>query len=882
MTTQTAAATGGQAIPLVRHLDDPAADLAQVGGKGASLARLAAAGLPVPPGFHVTIEAYRRFVTDAGLRDQILAAVARADATDPDTLDEAAGTIAAFFTEHEMPSDTAEAIIEGYRTLGSNDIAVAVRSSATAEDLPDLSFAGQQDSYLNIRGVPALLDAVRRCWASLWTARAIGYRARTGIAPDEVDLAVVVQELVSADAAGILFTANPMTGAKDQIVINAGWGLGEAVVGGLVTPDTVVLDRADGSVVERQISDKTTMTVRTENGTEEVPVPREQRTRAVLSDQDAAALAELGERIEELYKTPMDIEWTRHDGKFFIVQARPITTLTDARPLPEHDSSDAGHQVWNDSLAGDYLWTSTNVGEAVPDVMTPCTWSLIQVFLGASMPIADLAGHRLSGNIGGRLYLNLSVLYSMADAFFQGERARSATSQAFGTIPPSLTIPKLPLSRWQIIRQSAGTVVRARKGIAANQRNFHSVVPEIPARCVELNSRIAATSDRVALAALWRDEVDPLFRTASAMLGAGARGESGTLAYSSKELHGLVSDEDINLLMSGGQPGGGSLDSLGPVLGLARLARGDIDREKFTAQWGHRGPHELEVSIARPAEDPNWIDRELAALAEAREGYRQDAMTLLDQQEQARARAWERVRAVDPKVAERLRDKLDSWSSVARDREKARSEIVRVFWLLRNWVLRAGELTGHGDDLFYLSTDEILSLLTGTDDAVVLAPVEIRRATHDRYAQLPPYPTYLRGHFDPFAWAGSANRRNDYFDATEPVTSAPAGETISGFAGASGVVEGVARVLTSADQGEQLRPGEILVTTVTNIGWTPLFPRAGAVVTDVGAPLSHAAIVARELGIPAVVGCGNATMRLHSGDRIRVDGSRGTVELLHE
>ncbi|WP_245607302.1 PEP/pyruvate-binding domain-containing protein [Pseudonocardia spinosispora] len=882
MTNPTTATTSDQAIPLVRRLDDPAADLAQVGGKGASLARLATAGLPVPPGFHVTTQAYRRFVTETGLQDRILAAVARVDATDAATLDRAAETIAALFTEHEMPPDTAEAIIESYRALGSNDIAVAVRSSATAEDLPDLSFAGQQDSYLNIRGVPALLDAVRRCWASLWTARAIGYRARTGIAPGEVDLAVVVQELVPADAAGILFTANPMTGARDQIVINAGWGLGEAVVGGQVTPDTVVIDRADGSVAERQVSDKTTMTVRTATGTEEVAVPREQRNRPVLSDQDATALAELGERIEALYETPMDIEWTRHDGRFFIVQARPVTTLTDARPLPEHDGADAGHQVWNDSLCGDYLWTSTNVGEAVPDVMTPCTWSLLQVFLGASMPMADLAGHRLSGNIGGRLYLNLSVLYSMADAFFLGERAKSGTSQAFGTIPPNLTIPKLPLSRWQIVRQSAGTVIRARKEIAANQKSFHSVVPGIPARCAELNARIAGTSDRRELAALWRDEVAPLFHMASAMLGAGARGGGGTLAYSSKDLHGLVSDEDINLLMSGGRPGGGALDSLGPVLGLARLARGDIDRDTFTAQWGHRGPHELEVSIPRPAEDPNWIDRELAALAEAKEGSRQDAMALLDQQEQARAQAWERVRAADPKVAERLEAKLDSWSSVARDREKARSEAVRVFWLLRNWVLRAGELTGHGDDLFFLSTEEILSLLTGADETSVLEPVAVRRATHDRYARLPPYPTYLRGHFDPFAWAGSAERRNDYFDATEPVSDVPVSETIKGFAGARGVVEGVARVLTSAGQGEQLRPGEILVTTVTNIGWTPLFPRAGAVVTDVGAPLSHAAIVARELGIPAVVGCGNATMRVHSGDRIRVDGSRGTVELLRE
>jgi rifampicin phosphotransferase len=889
----SAATTPDQAIPLVRELADPAADLAQVGGKGASLARLAAAGLPVPPGFHVTTEAYRRFVAESGLAEPILAAVADVDPARPETMDAAAATIGALFASHELAEDLGAAILAGYRALGTHngthdgthngpDTAVAVRSSATAEDLPELSFAGQQDTYLNIRGDAALLDAVRRCWASLWTARAIGYRARTGIAPGEVRLAVVVQELVAADAAGVLFTADPMTGAPDRLVINAGWGLGEAVVGGQVTPDTVVLNRADRSVAQYQVADKTTMTVRTENGTTEVPVPDRQRRAPVLSAADAAALGELGERIERLYGAPMDVKWARRDGRFLILQARPITATASAALAgsgPEHED-DPGYEVWNDSLAGDYLWTATNVGEAVPDVMTPCGWSVIRVFLHESMPLAGIGKHPLSGNIGGRLYLNLSLLHSMADALFLGEKARAGTAQAFGTIPAALTVPRLPLSRWQIIRVAAGTVLRARRAIRANQKSFHAVVPHIPLRCARLRARIAATGDPNALAALWREEVEPLFRTASAMLGAGARGDRGALAFGRKDLAGLVSEEDINLLLSGGQPGGGALDSLGPVLGLAQLARGEIDRDTFTARWGHRGPHELEVSIPRPAEDPNWIDAQLAGLAEARAGGRADAVALLERQEAARAQAWDRVDRADPRRAAELRRKLDSWSAVARDRELARSEAVRVFWVLREWVLRAGELTGRGTDLFWLSAEEILAQLAGQGGAPLEA-VPVRRATYRRYARLPSYPTYLRGHFDPFDWAASPDRRGDFYDATGPSgPRAPATDTITGFPGAAGVVEGLARVLTSMSDGEQLRPGEILVTTVTNVGWTPLFPRAGAVVTDVGAPLSHAAIVARELGIPAVVGCGDATVRLHTGDRIRVDGARGTVELL--
>jgi phosphoenolpyruvate synthase/pyruvate phosphate dikinase len=191
-------------IPLVLALDDPAATLEQVGGKGASLARLAAAGLPVPPGFHVTTAAYRRFVTEHGLQVQILADVATARADDPTTLDVASSQIAQLFAQQALPDDIAAAILHSYATLGCGDLPVAVRSSATAEDLPEMSFAGQQDSYLNTHGEVPLLDAVKRCWASLWTARAIGYRARHGIAPEDVSLAVVVQELAPADASGIL------------------------------------------------------------------------------------------------------------------------------------------------------------------------------------------------------------------------------------------------------------------------------------------------------------------------------------------------------------------------------------------------------------------------------------------------------------------------------------------------------------------------------------------------------------------------------------------------------------------------------------------------------------------------------------------------------
>lgn len=322
-------------------LTDLRATLAIVGGKGASLARLANAGLPVPDGFHVTTAAYRTFVAANELQPGILAALTQVDASQPTTIATASRTIHDLFANAPMPAVMAEAISNAYLALNrkhrpehsegseinSHNLAVAVRSSATAEDLPDLSFAGQQETYLNLEGIAAVQEAVKRCWASLWTPRAIDYRMRHKIDHASVALAVVVQRLVRADAAGILFTANPVNGARNQIVINAAWGLGEAIVGGAVTPDTFIVDTTTGRIIEKEIADKQVMTVLVDRGTEERSVPTHLRRVSVLNDNQVIELARLGRQIEKMYRVPMDIEWTLAENKFAIVQARPITAL---------------------------------------------------------------------------------------------------------------------------------------------------------------------------------------------------------------------------------------------------------------------------------------------------------------------------------------------------------------------------------------------------------------------------------------------------------------------------------------------------------------------------------------------------------------------------
>lgn len=291
---------------LVLQLSDPEATLENVGGKGMSLARLSRAGLPVPGGFQLTTASYRRFVAANVLQPRILEAVKPANPSDPATLNAASLRIGDLFAAAAMPAEIASVISDAY--AGLDDTPVAVRSSATAEDLPDASFAGQQDTYLNIRGEDAVLEAVKRCWASLWTARAIGYRIKNGIDQEGVALAVVVQELVPADAAGVLFTANPVSGRREEAMITAAWGLGEAIVSGIVTPDTLTIEKATGRIISRQISKKQTMTVRSDSGTREQAVPAAMRRKPVLSHAQAAELATLGKTIENLYGIPMDIE----------------------------------------------------------------------------------------------------------------------------------------------------------------------------------------------------------------------------------------------------------------------------------------------------------------------------------------------------------------------------------------------------------------------------------------------------------------------------------------------------------------------------------------------------------------------------------------------
>ena len=302
-------------------------DIGDVGGKGASLGELAGAGLPVPPAFVVTAGTYRSFIEETGIDEALFEAV-DVDPDDSAALAEAQARAEELILDTEMPDDLREEIIETYGNLDDGEAFVAVRSSATAEDLPDASFAGQQETFLNVTEED-LVERVRECWASLFTQRAIYYREQQGFAHDKVDIAVVVQRMVDAETSGVMFTSHPSTG-EDDLIVEAAWGLGEAVVAGEVSPDNYVVDRASGDLDSVTVAEKNTMYVKSETGeTVAEDVPDDKRTARVLDESEIRRLVELGERVEDHYGEPQDVEWAIFDGEVFMLQSRPITTITE-------------------------------------------------------------------------------------------------------------------------------------------------------------------------------------------------------------------------------------------------------------------------------------------------------------------------------------------------------------------------------------------------------------------------------------------------------------------------------------------------------------------------------------------------------------------------
>lgn len=768
-------------------------EFASAGGKGGTLARLHQTGFPVPDGFVIMPDAFTGDELDPGSWAQIQERLNQKRQTE-------------------------------------DDISFAVRSSALSEDSAQASFAGEFETVLCVHTDEEMREAIRKVRKSRLSERVRVYSEAHGMYALQ-EVAIVVQQMVDSEISGILFTADPVTGSREQMTGNFIEGLGDRLVSGEVNPDIFTLGVSEG---------------RYEGPARVKPY--------------APKLYEIASRLEEELGRPQDIEWAVAGGAVHLLQSRPITTQV------LHNAATGEH---NDSLRGDYVWSSQMLGEMIPTVMTPATWSVWQI----AMDQMRLTGVPTVGNICGRVYTNLSLMYSLLLKFKKPEDALDLIEERVGSLPDGVEIPVHPIPWKDLITSILPLMIRVNLKRGGLKKRIPQLIAETSGRTEELISQIEETQGKPQLASLWLGEVFPLFEDMANAQDITNDSFFDSFTALSIELKKLIGKEEASYLLSTLRGQSAQLASLGTLVGLARLRRGEMTREEFVEKYGHRGPFEDMISMPRPSDDPGWLDRLLAEYEE----NPVDIEHLLEKSLPEHEVAWSRLEEQHPKKVGPFRRKIDEIREAMLTREAFRSELTRVLSVIRAFYLRAGELTGLGDDAFFLTRQELVGLLNGEDAPVRYIPM--RREAYERYRSLPPYPTIVIGRFDPFKWSSDADRRGDIWDSRAPL---PREDTklITGYPGSAGVVEGVVRRIDSPEEGQDIELGEILVTSTTNVGWTPLFIKIAAVVTDVGAPLSHAAIVARELGIPAVVGSGNATTRLQTGDRVRVDGGKGTVEIL--
>ena len=526
---------------------------------------------------------------------------------------------------------------------------------------------------------------------------------------------------------------------------------------------------------------------------------------------------------------------------------------------------------YNDSLTGNYLWSSANTREANPDVMTPYSWSGMR-YTFANMMM--LPGYLSIGNICGRAYNNASVGATAFKALGQGNSFNETSKELYGIDPEDSdkwNVPLLPIGfqdRLYVLRNAIRIMANVRKAL----KTVDMFLAKNPGWCETQLHRLADMEKGELIK--WSNEVFlPYVVRCFWWMVSPAITQATFISKLRHDLLQVASSGDTVTLLSNVSSEDEILSSLGIVAGLDRLRRGQISREEYLQKYGHRGPHEVEMSIPRPSEDPNWINKQLDSL----EFAPLDVDTLLQEQRIRYQAALKNLQKNAPKKYVSLLRRLQKAAKITRTREAGRSEGVRAYSVSRFFALRAGALCGLDADIFFLEFEEVVRLLEGPNDTIAQIPA--RKTAYNKFLALPQYPTIILGHFDPVVWAADPNRRTDIYDTTGRIQKRFTSQ-IKGLPGSAGQVEGRVRIVNSPEEGEGLQPGEILVAATTNVGWTPIFPRVAAVITDVGAPLSHAAIVARELGIPAVVGCFNATTVLKTGDRVHVDGGQGTVEII--
>lgn len=879
--------------PYVMHFNEiDSTSLPDVGGKGANLGEMSKAGFPVPQGFCVTTSAYREFIAASREMDELLNLL---DRLQPDQLDEIS-KLGQRIRDHlqsvAIPETVKLAIIEGWKRSGENQ-EYAVRSSATAEDLPTASFAGQQDTYLNVKGPGPLLQAVRQCWASLFTDRSIVYRARDGFDHRAVFLSVVVQRMVFPEVSGIMFTADPVTGNRRIVSIDASFGLGEALVSGIVSADLYQV-KAD-KLFKKQIARKEiAIYARPEGGTEKVALTGDRQTTPSLSDDEAVRLARMGRSIEAHFGSPQDIEWCLADGEIYILQSRPITTLYPVPPA-------ADDQI--------HLFLSFGHVQMMTEAIKPLGISVLRTFLplGKSSPQAE---SDLLVEAGGRLYtdaitrlleypqlrkrlpailLNVDELFSRAVQDFMGReefqaalkpRKRIRFALVRKAFPTALAILSNILYREtdqaidMMNRFITEKVDENRKSllkvsgpdrISRIQEMLHTMLPMVLAKAAQYLPAAIITYKLIEnLSRKWLGDTVELGRISKSPpgnvtteMGLALGDVADTVRNHPAVIEYLEHAADETFFKDLRAVPGGK-DVLPAFL-------------VFFEQYGMRGTGEIDVTRPRWREVPTQL---VPAILSHIKGvgpgqHRLDFLSGNKEAELATGRLLARLcqKPLGTFKARIMRRLIKVHRSLIGIREHPKYFIVQNFDMIKQALLqeaaqlvKAGILL-HPEEVFWLSLREIKEVIaTQRLDRDVITRRQEKFQHDEKLA--PPRAITSEGEII----------------TAKPGAHVPPG-ALAGSPVSAGTVEGRARVILKLGEAK-MDKGDILVAPYTDPGWTPLFPLAAGLVTEVGGLMTHGAVVAREYGIPAVVGIDNATRKIRDGQKIRVDGTQGYVEIL--
>jgi rifampicin phosphotransferase len=860
-----------------------------VGGKALNLGIMSSGGLPVPGGFCVTTDAYRLVVQQSldDLMDKL------ASATDSGGVAAAAEAARHRVLALEPPPELRTVIADHYDALGDNE-AVAVRSSATAEDLAYASFAGQQDTYLNVVGSAALLDAVRRCWASLWTDRAVSYRNANGIDHRSVALAVVVQRMIDATAAGVMFTANPVTSSRNETVIDASPGLGEAVVSGAVNPDHFVVDSVGHRIVARRLGDKRVMITGLPGGGTKRHELVDQSSEACLDDEQVLQLADLGQQVQRHYGAPQDTEWALETtGSFWLTQARPITTLY---PQPRM------HQP------GLRVLMCLSLAQGLTRPITPMGIAAIRL-IGTSVataikmpPAQPLAGPPAMHAPGQRLFMDLtSVLRNrigrkaVIAAFGVMEARASAVLKVLGERPEFSIIE----SDHTVLRHIAGALIRNRvpirvarglanpewayRGIAATERRLRRSLT-LPANATA-TQRLDFVEQRVGQLFLIMPRTIAYAIGGLLMLVASRRllrdvAQPGELQEVLRGLpHNITTEMDLELWKLTEQIRDDEASrTVFTDLAVADLLQRYRERalppaaqrglQGFLRRYGHRAIAEIDLGMPRWSDDPSHL---LGVISNYLHLDTED-LDPVSQFRAGQAKAESMIISLTTRAAERsrLRARLARWTlrrvrQLVGLRESPKFLLIVALGVMREQLKEVGHQLAvagrieQADDVFFLDLGDARRGLAGED---LRALVMERREAYQQELKRRHIPRLLLS------------------DGTEPeavaVEAARADGALAGSPASTGTVTARARVVLDP-VGAHVEPGEILVAPSTDPGWTPLFLTAGGLVMEMGGSNSHGAVVAREYGIPAVVGVPDATHKIETGQLITVDGAAGLV-----